>query len=75
MSTICCHKHAAALMKVFREQDKIQKMSDSALSQEIINNVLGNMVFGKRDELLLDEYIKRFERRAGIRRDETGEIY
>lgn len=54
---------------------RAEALSDVRLVEEVIDKVWGKFSFSDERMDLLDELIDRFEKRAGIKRDEeTGEI-
>lgn len=53
--------------------EKAEQMSDAQLIDAVIERVWGQMAWNE-PEALLNELMKRFEQRAGITRDENGEI-
>lgn len=62
------------VLKFLKKTIEIEKLSDKELSSEIIYKIWSKMNWGEDEELLLNEYIKRFENKCGIKRNEEGEI-
>ena len=67
---------AARLVQVFKMMERHATLSDHELVDRVITEVWGKCPFplGSEPENLLDELITRFEKRAGIRRDDDGKI-
>jgi hypothetical protein len=63
--------HVLAYMSIV---DKVSKFSDQELADQVIEKIWGQLAFGSLKDALLDELLRRFETRAGILRDEDGEI-
>jgi hypothetical protein len=63
------------LIDLLDAKDKIQKLTDRELSALVLHHIWAKKVgWCSPEEFLMDEYITRFERMAGIKRDEEGEI-
>jgi hypothetical protein len=54
--------------------DKVSKLSDQELTDQVIEKIWGQLTFCSPEDALLDELLRRFETRAGIIRSEEGEI-
>ena len=63
--------HVAAYMVT---TDKVSKLSDRELTDQVTEKIWGQLAFGSLEDVLLNELLRRFEARAGIIRSEEGEI-
>jgi hypothetical protein len=59
---------------LLKSKDRVAKLTDRELSAAVLSEVWAGLGFGSKADWLLDEMIQRFEKRAGIERDEDGEI-
>lgn len=63
------------VMRLLDARNKLEQLPDRQLSALILHCIWAKKVgWCSQEELLLDEYISRFERMAGIQRDDAGEI-
>ncbi len=64
------------VMRLLDARNKLESISDRQLSELVLHCIWAKKVgWCSQEEFLLDEYITRFERMAGIKRDgETGDI-
>lgn len=67
-------QQCANLLGFLNRQDRISKLSDCELSEEVLNKVWGKLILGSEEDSLLDEMITRFELVMGIERNEEGEL-
>lgn len=64
-----------ALLKWLKVTEKVSKLSDTELSIAVVDKIWGRITkLGTEEEALLNELINRFEKHAGIERDEEGEV-
>lgn len=64
----------SSVMKLVKETERIANLSDEELSDLVINEIWSKFIFGSREDFLLDEMIKRFDKKSGIVRDKKGKI-
>ncbi len=64
----------ARLLAFLKLTEQIEKLSNVALAEAVMNKVWGQLPMGSERDALLNEMISRFERLSGIQRNEVGEI-
>ena len=63
------------VIRLLDAREKVEKLSDRELSALVLHHIWAKKVgWCSQEDFLLDEYITRFERMAGIKRDEDGNI-
>lgn len=63
------------LLKLLNAREQLTKLTDLELSALVLHHIWAQKVgWCSREEFLLDEYISRFERMAGLKRDEHGNL-
>jgi hypothetical protein len=68
-------EQAARLLAALDDSQSIHDLTDAQLSEAVLNEVWGKQYLFSRPEMLLSEMIGRFDKLAGVKRDEeTGEI-
>ena len=61
------------ILQLLDEDVAFDKLTNRELSAMVLHHVWAKkLVFGSHEERLLDKYITRFEKLAGIERDEDG---
>ena len=62
------------LIKAIRIFDQIEKMTDLELSEAVLHKVWAPMNLGSEGEMLVSQLLNRFEKKAGIERDDEGNV-
>jgi hypothetical protein len=60
------------LVKFIRICEQVDQLSDEALSTEVLHRIWAQFPHGTVEDVILSELLTRFDRLAGIVRDEDG---
>ncbi len=63
-------KLAVRLLAMMKEVDANSRLTNREISDAVVEKVWGSMKAGSPGELLLDEFISRFDKLCGIKRDD-----